>query len=81
MALERLNKSTGPFLKAQDTLSLNPKAGLDALLDQFRPLRNMGIILNYDDLPGFIKNAIESGDEDTLKTYQNNTELFVGSPQ
>ena len=79
LALERLNKSTGPFLKAQDTLSLNPKAGLDALLDQFRPLRNMGIILNYDDLPGFIKNAIESGDEGTVKTYQDNVELFTRS--
>jgi len=79
LALERLNKSTGPFLKAQDTLSLNPKAGLDALLDQFRPLRNMGIILNYDDLPGFIKNAIETGDEETVKTYQDNAELFTRS--
>ena len=79
LALERLNKSTGPFLKAQDTLSLNPKAGLDALLDQFRPLRNMGIILNYDDLPGFIKNAIESGDEETVKTYQDNVALFTRS--
>ena len=79
LALQRLNQSTGPFMKSQDTLSLNPKAGLDALLDQFRPLRNMGIILNYDDLPGFIKNAIESGDEETVKTYQDNVELFTRS--
>ena len=82
LALQRLNQSTGPFMKSQDTLSLNPKAGLDALIDQFRPLKNKygnGIILNYDDLPGFIKNAIESGDEETVKTYQDNVELFTRS--
>ena len=79
LALQRLNTSTGPFMKSQDPLSRNPAAGLDALLDQFRPLRDKGIILNYDDLPGFIKNAIESGDEAAVKTYQDNVELFTRS--
>ena len=66
-------------MKSQDPLSRNPAAGLEALLDQFRPLRDKGIILNYDELPGFIKNAIEAGDEAAVKTYQDNVELFTRS--
>mgnify|MGYP001352418840 CR=1 FL=1 len=84
LTLQNLTKSTSPFMKAQDPLSPNADAALKALITEYRPLKDKGIILEYKSLPEFIKEAIENQDIDdgaTLQTYQDNTELFVGSPQ
>lgn len=80
LTLQQLTASTSPFQKALDPFQGNANAALGALITAFKPLRNKGIILKYDDMPEIIKNAIESGDADTVKTYQNNADLFVGSP-
>ena len=80
MTLQQLTASTRHFQKALDPFQGNANAALGALITAFKPLRNKGIILKYDDMPEIIKNAIESGDADTVKTYQNNADLFVGSP-
>ena len=81
LTLQNLTKSTSPFMKALDPIQGSPSTALEMLITAYRPLKDKGVILDYNSLPESIKNAIESGDEDTLKTYQNNTELFVGSPQ
>ncbi len=81
LTLQNLTTSTSPFMKALDPIQGSPSTALEMLITAYRPLKEKGIILEYNSLPESIKNAIESGDEDTLKTYQNNTELFVGSPQ
>ena len=80
LTIQQLTASTSPFQKALDPFQGNANAALGALIDAFKPLRNRGIILKYDDIPTIIKNAIESGDEETVRTYQNNADLFVGSP-
>jgi len=80
LTIQQLMASTSPFQKALDPFQGNANAALGALIDAFKPLRNRGIILKYDDIPTIIKNAIESGDEETVRTYQNNADLFVGSP-
>ena len=80
LTLQQLTASTSPFQKALDPFQGNANAALGALITAFKPLRNKGIILKYDDMPEIIKSAIESGDAETVKTYQNNADLFVGSP-
>ena len=84
LTLQNLTASTSPFMKAQDPLSPNADAALQALITAYRPLKDKGVILEYKSLPEFIKNAIEDpsiDDDATLQTYQKNTQLFVGSPQ
>ena len=80
LTIQQLTASTSPFQKALDPFQGNANAALGALITAFKPLRNKGIILKYDDMPEIIKSAIESGDAETVKTYQNNADLFVGSP-
>ena len=80
LTLQNLTASTSPFQKALDPFQGNANAALGALITAFKPLRNKGVILKYDDMPEIIKNAIETGDADTVRTYQNNADLFVGSP-
>ena len=80
LTLQKLTASTSPFMKALDPLQGSPKTALDMLITNFKPLKDKGVILKYDDMPQSIKDAIEGGDEETLKTYQDNSELFVGSP-
>ena len=79
LTLQQLTASTSPFQKALDPFQGNANAALGALITAFKPLRNKGVILKYDDLPEIIKSAIESGDADTVKTYQDNVELFTRS--
>lgn len=84
LTLQNLTASTSPFMKAQDPLAPNADAALQALITAYRPLKDKGVILEYKSLPEFIKKAIEDpsiDDEATLQTYQDNTQLFVGSPQ
>ena len=80
LTLQQLTASTSPFQKALDPFQGNANAALGALITAFKPLRNKGVILKYDDMPELIKSAIESGDAETVKTYQDNSSLFVGSP-
>jgi hypothetical protein len=80
LTLQNLTASTSPFQKALDPFQGNANAALGALITAFKPLREKGVILKYDDMPEIIKNAIETGDADTVRTYQNNADLFVGSP-
>ena len=79
LTLEKLTASTSPFMKALDPFQGNANAALEALIDAYKPLRNKGVILAYDDMPTTIKNAIEAGDEATVKTFQDNAELFTRS--
>ena len=79
LTLQQLTASTSPFQKALDPFQGNANAALGALITAFKPLRNKGVILAYDDMPEIIKSAIESGDADTVKTFQNNAELFTRS--
>ena len=79
LTIQQLMASTSPFQKALDPFQGNANAALEALIDAFKPLRNRGIILKYDDIPTTIKNAIEAGDEATVKTFQDNAELFTRS--
>ena len=80
LTLQNLTKSTSPFMKALDPIQGSPSTALEMLITAYRPLKDKGVILEYNSLPESIKNAIEAGDEETVKTYQNNTNLFVGSP-
>jgi hypothetical protein len=71
-------------MKALDPIQGNPSTALDMLITAYRPLKDKGVILEYNSLPESIKKAIEDESIDdgaTLQTYQDNTELFVGSPQ
>jgi hypothetical protein len=84
LTLQNLTKSTSPFMKALDPIQGNPSTALDMLITAYRPLKDKGVILEYNSLPESIKKAIEDESIDdgaTLQTYQDNTELFVGSPQ
>ena len=70
-------------MKALDPTQGSPSVALEMLITEFRPLKDKGVILEYKSLPESIKNAIENESIDdgaTLQTYQDNTELFVGSP-
>ena len=83
LTLQNLTKSTSPFMKALDPTQGSPSVALEMLITEFRPLKDKGVILEYKSLPESIKNAIENESIDdgaTLQTYQDNTELFVGSP-
>ena len=79
LTIQQLTASTSPFMKALDPFQGNANAALEALIDAFKPLRNRGIILKYDDMPTTIKNAIAAGDEATVKTFQDTAELFTRS--
>ena len=70
-------------MKALDPTQGSPSTALEMLITAYRPLKDKGVILEYKSLPESIKKAIENesiDDGETLKTYEANTELFVGSP-
>ena len=83
LTLQNLTASTSPFMKALDPTQGSPSTALEMLITAYRPLKDKGVILEYKSLPESIKKAIENesiDDGETLKTYEANTELFVGSP-
>ena len=83
LTLQNLTTSTSPFMKALDPIQGSPSTALEMLITAYRPLKDKGVILEYKSLPESIKKAIENesiDDGETLKTYEANTELFVGSP-
>jgi hypothetical protein len=83
LTLQNLTTSTSPFMKALDPTQGSPSTALEMLITAYRPLKDKGVILEYKSLPESIKKAIENesiDDGETLKTYEANTELFVGSP-
>tara|TARA_R100000808_G_C2153649_1_gene164068 strand:+ start:334 stop:2121 length:1788 start_codon:yes stop_codon:yes gene_type:complete len=81
--IEDLNKSTSTYQQAIDQTTGSPGAALGVLVDKFKPLYNTSngkIVLDYNDLPTYIKNAIENGDEDTLKEYAKVQNFIINNP-
>lgn len=80
LAIQDLNKSTSAYQKALDPTAPNPAAALDALLTKFKPLNQTSkgkIILDANDLPGMIKNAIKEGDTDVMSILSGNEGLIA----
>ena len=81
--VEDLGKSTSRYQKALDPLEGNPAVALSILIDEYKPLYNTSggkIILDYNDLPTFIRQAIEKRDEATLKIFAKNRNIIVNTP-
>jgi hypothetical protein len=81
--IEDLNKSTSTYQQAIDQTTGTPAAALGVLVDKFKPLYNTSdgkIVLDYNDLPTYIKSAIENGDADTLKEYAKVQRFIINNP-